>query len=123
MFNDSYLYLASEKYSKATFKGTVSGFNLNGGKQKVRSKGDWVLHGVTRTITSEETMEIKITLLPSIAVATGRPSDKSPESGIFIISPKKCGLKSTSSIRRKKTIALASRGLMIIGLLCQNDHS
>jgi polyisoprenoid-binding protein YceI len=68
-FNDS--YLESEKYPKATFKGTVSGFNLNGGKQKVRAKGDLVLHGVPRTITSEGTMEVKngkITLLTSFPV-------------------------------------------------------
>ena len=68
-FNDS--YLESEKYPKATFTGTVSGFKLKGGKQKVTSKGDLVLHGVTRTITSEGTMEMrdgKITLLTSFPV-------------------------------------------------------
>lgn len=68
-FNDS--YLESEKYPKATFKGTVSGFRLNRGKQKVTAKGDLVLHGVTRTITSEGTMEVKngkITLLTSFPV-------------------------------------------------------
>jgi len=68
-FNES--YLESEKYPKATFKGTVSGFHSNGGKQKVKSKGDLTLHGVSRTITSEGTMEVKdgkITLLTSFPV-------------------------------------------------------
>lgn len=54
-FNES--YLESEKYPNATFKGKVSDFNINGGKQQVKAMGDMTIHGVTRQITVEGTMK------------------------------------------------------------------
>lgn len=85
-FNES--YLESEKYPKATFKGTVSGFHPKGGKQKVKSKGDLTLHGVTRTITSEGTMEVKdgkITLLTSFPVQLEEYQIKIPKVVLYNI--------------------------------------
>jgi polyisoprenoid-binding protein YceI len=68
-FNEN--YLESEKYPKATFKGTVSGFSLKAGSQKVTASGDLLIHGVSRRVTTDGVMEMsdgKIRLLVSFPV-------------------------------------------------------
>ena len=77
--------MESEKYPKTTFKGTVSGFYPKGGKQEVKSKGNLVLHGVSRTITSEARME-KIILLTSFPVQLKADQIKIPKVVFYNIS-------------------------------------
>ncbi|MES2733236.1 MAG: YceI family protein [Bacteroidota bacterium] len=55
-FNES--YLESDKYPKATFKGLITGFEIKEGKQRVSANGDLFIHGITRKVTTEGTMEI-----------------------------------------------------------------
>ena len=55
-FNES--YLESDKYPKATFKGTVNGFEKKEGKQKVSATGELSIHGVVRKVTVEGIMEM-----------------------------------------------------------------
>jgi hypothetical protein len=56
-FNES--YLESDKYPKSTFKGKVTGFENKPGKQTVKATGELFIHGVTRPVTAEGTMELK----------------------------------------------------------------
>ena len=60
-FNDQ--YLESTKYPRADFKGTItnlSAVNFNkDGIYKATVKGDLTLHGVTQSITTNGTIEIK----------------------------------------------------------------
>jgi hypothetical protein len=79
-FNDS--YLESEKYPKATFQGTVKGFSLRGGKQKVTATGEIIIHGVSQLITTEGVMEEKdgkILLLTSFPVKLADHKVKIPK--------------------------------------------
>jgi polyisoprenoid-binding protein YceI len=57
-FNEN--YLESSKYPKATFKGTVTGYDpKKTGAQKVKVSGDLTMHGVTKAITTDGTMTSK----------------------------------------------------------------
>ena len=55
-FNES--YLESHKYPEATFKGKLVGFNpQQQGVQNVMAKGEMKIHGVSRQIETEGTLE------------------------------------------------------------------
>ena len=60
-FNDQ--YLESNKFPRADFKGTISNLKdvnfSKDGVYKVAVKGDLTLHGVTKNITTNGTIEIK----------------------------------------------------------------
>lgn len=56
-FNEN--YMESEKYPKAIFKGKVLNYEKGKANQKVSAKGDMTIHGVTKTITVDGTMEYK----------------------------------------------------------------
>ncbi len=57
-FNEN--YLESTKFPKATFKGTVSGFDpKKSGVQNVKVTGDLTMHGVTKVITTDGTINVK----------------------------------------------------------------
>lgn len=56
-FNEK--YLESDKYPKSTFNGKVTGYSMNkSGKQNVTASGDLTIHGVTKDISVDGTMEI-----------------------------------------------------------------
>lgn len=55
-FNEN--YLESEKYPKATFSGLIEGFDIDtNGEQKVTAKGTMNMHGVTKEINVEGTLQ------------------------------------------------------------------
>lgn len=56
-FNEN--YMESDKYPKAIFKGKVIGFDRNNGKQTVNAEGDLTIHGETRTVKVDGTMEYR----------------------------------------------------------------
>ena len=56
-FNEN--YMESDQYPKATFKGTVAGFENKAGTQKVSAQGDMTIHGVTKPVSVDGTMELK----------------------------------------------------------------
>lgn len=60
-FNEN--YLESDKYPKATFTGRYTGISTAaltaGGARRIRVAGKFSLHGVTRSITAEGTLELK----------------------------------------------------------------
>ena len=56
-FNEK--YMESEKYPKATFKGTISDFQNSEGVQKVQAQGSMTIHGVTRQVSYEGQIEKK----------------------------------------------------------------
>lgn len=56
-FNEN--YMESDEYPKATFKGTVAGFENKAGVQNVSAQGDLTIHGVTKPVTVDGTMEQK----------------------------------------------------------------
>ncbi|WP_378174873.1 YceI family protein [Aquimarina sp. SS2-1] len=57
-FNEN--YVESDKYPKATFKGNVLGFeNVGTEKSKVSVIGNITIHGVTKPLTMEATMQQK----------------------------------------------------------------
>lgn len=57
-FNEN--YMESEKYPNATFKGTLTGYETGKkGKQPVLARGEMNIHGVSRTIETEGTIELK----------------------------------------------------------------
>lgn len=56
-FNEN--YMESEQYPKATFKGKIIGFKNEAGLQNVTAEGDMNMHGETRSIKVDGTMEMK----------------------------------------------------------------
>ena len=55
-FNEK--YLESEKYPKATFQGTITGFKENtNGLQKVKAVGKMTMHGVAKEVSIPGTIE------------------------------------------------------------------
>ena len=56
-FNES--YLESDKYPKSTFKGKLTGYTNKPGKQAVKATGQLFMHGVTRPVTADGTLEWK----------------------------------------------------------------
>ncbi|MEL7002730.1 MAG: YceI family protein [Bacteroidota bacterium] len=55
-FNEN--YLESEKYPDATFRGKLINYDPNAqGKQTVQAKGEMTIHGVTKKIDAEGTLE------------------------------------------------------------------
>jgi polyisoprenoid-binding protein YceI len=57
-FNEN--YMESTKFPKATFKGTVSGFDpKKSGTQSVKVTGDLTMHGVTKPLATTGTMTVK----------------------------------------------------------------
>ncbi|NMM47952.1 YceI family protein [Marinigracilibium pacificum] len=63
-FNEN--YMESEKFPKATFTGSIKGFDKGkSGKQNVEAEGDITIHGIKKTWKAEGVMKIeggKITL-------------------------------------------------------------
>lgn len=59
-FNEK--YVESEKYPKATFKGSIQNMdqvNLDNGKAEVSVKGQLTMHGVTNDIEADGSLEMK----------------------------------------------------------------
>lgn len=56
-FNEN--YMESEKYPKSIFKGKVIGFENKEGPQKVSAEGELTIHGVTKEVKVDGTMELK----------------------------------------------------------------
>jgi hypothetical protein len=56
-FNEK--YLESEKYPTATFQGTVQGYRKGEPRQTVKATGKLMIHGVTKSIDAEGTIEQK----------------------------------------------------------------
>lgn len=57
-FNEN--YLESHKYPDATFKGRLTGFNpQQTGVQKVMARGEMHIHGVSRPVETEGTVEFR----------------------------------------------------------------
>lgn len=57
-FNEK--YLESEKYPKASFQGTITGFKMDAaGEQKVQATGKLTIHGVTKEISVPGTFQSK----------------------------------------------------------------
>lgn len=55
-FNEN--YMDSEKYPKSTFKGKIVGWkNDQEGKQEVEAKGDLTIHGITKPVTLNGTID------------------------------------------------------------------
>ena len=57
-FNEK--YMESEKFPKATFAGTISGFDLKAtGAQQAKASGKLTIHGVTKTVDIPGTAEVQ----------------------------------------------------------------
>jgi polyisoprenoid-binding protein YceI len=56
-FNEK--YMESEKYPKATFQGTVQGFQKDSPKQNLKANGKLTIHGVTKDLVADGTFEQK----------------------------------------------------------------
>ncbi|WP_175402829.1 YceI family protein [Mangrovivirga cuniculi] len=57
-FNEN--YMESDKYPKATFSGTFSGFDINAsGKQNVKASGEIFIHGVREKWNAEGKMRVE----------------------------------------------------------------
>lgn len=60
-FNEN--YVESEKYPKATFNGLMAGMEQvdfkTPGKYRVQVNGEMMIHGVTRTISTEASIEVR----------------------------------------------------------------
>ena len=57
-FNEN--YMESHKFPEATFKGKLTGFNLqHKGVQKVMARGELNIHGVSRSVAVEGTLEFR----------------------------------------------------------------
>lgn len=57
-FNEKYMH--SDKYPRSTFKGKVTGFDMDKkGEQNVTVEGDLFIHGVTKKVKVPGTFEVK----------------------------------------------------------------
>lgn len=56
-FNEN--YMESDKYPKSIFKGKVIGFEKKGGLQNVSAEGELTIHGVTKEVKIDGTMNLK----------------------------------------------------------------
>lgn len=56
-FNEK--YMDSEKHPKSTFSGKLTGYTKEDGVHKAKATGKLLIHGVTRDVTMEGTVEFK----------------------------------------------------------------
>lgn len=72
-FNEN--YVESDKYPKATFSGTYTGDVKSSSANNVMVKGQFTIHGVTKTLELPATLQLKNNILTGTAKFKVKPED------------------------------------------------
>jgi len=76
-FNEN--YMESDKFPKASFKGKITNLNeidfKKDGTYPVKVTGDLTIHGVTQTVSTEGTFEIKKEIITAKSMFKVKPTD------------------------------------------------